>query len=56
MEEVQIPGFEIKIKIYIRSIAWCLKGERRYIENSTSAMNYAKLPVINIKTFNGILR
>ena len=56
MEKVKIPGFETKIKICIKSIAWCLKGERRYIENSTSAMNYAKLLVINIKTFNGILR
>ena len=56
MEEVKISGFEIKIKICITSIAWCLKGERRYIENSTSAMNYAKLLVINLKTFNGILR
>ena len=29
MEEVKISGFEIKIKICITSIAWCLKGERR---------------------------
>lgn len=31
------------------SIAWCLKGGKKYIKISTSRMNYVKLPIINIK-------
>ena len=37
------------------SIAGHLKGERKDIKNSTSGMNYVKLPTIDTKTFNGNL-
>ena len=33
MEEVKITGFEIKLKLYIMSIAWCLKGEKNILKN-----------------------
>ena len=55
MEVVKILGFQTKLKLCIMNIAWCLKGKRKGIKNSTSARNYVKLTIIDIKTLNGNL-